>query len=104
MGYEVGPDLVRCSLAEADARRFAVIDSIALRHTRPIGAKKAINGFADKTYEDDIYACLAEFEMGWPSLVSDRAILSNGKTVTSPALISGLSGLLLAAPFKSAAA
>jgi hypothetical protein len=77
MGYEVGPDIVWCSLAEADARRFAVIDSIALRHTRPIGAKKAINGFADKTYEDDIYACLAEFEMGWPSLVSDRAILRN---------------------------
>jgi hypothetical protein len=96
---EVGIDLVWCSLTEAPARRFAVLDSIQVQHTRRIGTQMAQNGFANKTYEDDIETCLKAFSMRWPALVSDQAVLTSGRPLKRQAWVTLSALVLLAAPF-----
>jgi hypothetical protein len=84
LGFESGLDLVWCSLAHGRGLDCAVIDRIAVRHTRPVGQKKQENGFSGgRIYEDDIYAFLKLFDMEWPSWVALRAIDRNGRTLTS---------------------
>lgn len=98
MDCEVGIDLVWCSLTEAPARRFAVLDKVKVHHTRRIGTQMALNGFANKTYEDDIETCLKAFSMRWPSLVSDQAVLTSGRPVTQQIRIALSAFVMLAAP------
>ncbi len=79
LGFESGIDLIWCSLLPPQERNCAIVDEVQIKHTRPIGVEKSANGFSDRIYEDDIYECLALFEMKWPSLIADRAILKNGR-------------------------
>src|SRR3546814_13557858 len=80
LGCESGIDLVYCSLLPDPWMKCAVIYSIEVRHTRPVGKEKDKNGFSDTRYEDAINACLAHFEMKWPSLIAYRGIDRHGKT------------------------
>lgn len=79
MGYESGIDLIWCNLVATSPRDFAVIDAVSVRHTRPVGAFKAANGFSGtKRYEDDIYAVLAQFGLPWLSCVPYSGIRVDG--------------------------
>lgn len=101
-GWESGIDLIWGSALPPEDRRFAIIDAIPVRHTRPVGALKEANGFVDRTYESDIMASLDHFAMKWPSLVAYAGLTSAGRRV-------GVAGLgmramvLLALPFFSPA-
>ncbi|WP_349320396.1 hypothetical protein [Asticcacaulis sp. MM231] len=96
---EVGIDLDWCSLTDAPTRRFAVLESIKVQYMRAIGTQKALNGFANKTYEDDIETCLKAFSMQWPSFVNDQAVLTSGRPLKRQVWVTLSALVLLAAPF-----
>jgi len=100
LGFESGVDLIWCSMTEAPRGRFAVIDKLAVRHTRPVGELRHLNGFVDKTYEDDIHGCLKMFSASWPSLVASKAVSRNGARLDAQWRVT-LAGLvyLLSVPF-----
>lgn len=83
-GYESGIDLVWCNLVFEKDTDFAVIDAVSVRHTRPVGEKKAANGFTNgRVYEDDISKALAEFNIPWLSSVPYAGKLPSGQLVRS---------------------
>ena len=82
LGYESGIDLIWGSLMPPDRRRLGIVDAVQVKHTRSVGLHKEKNGFINKTYEDDIYACLRLFDMKWPSLVATGGITSRGDTIS----------------------
>jgi hypothetical protein len=82
LGYESGIDLIWCNAVSTSPQDFAVIDEIAVQHTRPVGTLKSANGFTGpKRYEDDIYAILAKFGLPWLSCVPFAGIRLDGKIV-----------------------
>ena len=88
MGFESGIDLIWCSIANENGGLCAVVDGCIVRHTRPVGRAKDLNGFVNRRYETDIYACLERFGMRWPSWVVTGAISRNDKFVRSNILLS----------------
>lgn len=88
MGFESGIDLIWCSIANESGGLCAVIDGCQVRHTRPVGRAKDLNGFVNRRYETDIYACLERFGMRWPSWVVTGAISRNDKFIGSNVLLS----------------
>lgn len=99
-GWESGIDLIWGSALPPEDRRFAIIDAIPIRHTRPVGALKEANGFINRGYESDIEAALAHFRMDWPSLVATAGESSNGHAVGRWGLAWRVLALL-ALPFRS---
>ena len=99
-GWESGIDLIWGSVLPPEFRRFAIIDAIPIRHTRPVGVLKEANGFVGRTYESDIMASLDHFGMTWPSLVASSGLTRNGRWVGKMG-VSLRSGALLALPFYS---
>jgi hypothetical protein len=84
LGYESGVDLVWCNLVAATERDFAVIDAVTVDHVRPIGARKAANGFgAGRRYEDDIRSILRDFALPWLPCVPFAGIRRDGRLVRS---------------------
>jgi hypothetical protein len=82
-GYESGIDLVWCNVVADGPRDFAVIDGVAVRHTRPVGTAKAANGFVGtRRYEDDIHAALARWSLPWLSAVPYAGERHDGTIVT----------------------
>ena len=78
MGWESGIDLVWCSLLPDPWVRSAIVDAVAVPHTRPVGSEKDRNGFVNSRYEDAINACLTHFRMKWPSLIAYAGIDRDG--------------------------
>ena len=99
-GWESGIDLIWGSALLPEDRRFAIIDAIPIRHTRPVGALKEANGFINRGYESDIEAALAHFRMDWPSLVATAGETSKGHAVGRWGLAWRVLALL-ALPFRS---
>lgn len=87
MGFESGIDLIWCSIAHENGGRCAVVDACMVKHTRPVGTQKALNGFVGRRYESDIYACLERFGMRWPSWVVTDAVSREGGRIRSNALL-----------------
>ncbi|PIB91626.1 hypothetical protein [Caulobacter sp. FWC2] len=83
MGFESGIDLIWCSLAEEAGGRCAIVDCCVVKHTRPVGELKHLNGFIGRTYESDIYECLDLFGVRWPSWVASGAVNRSGQTISS---------------------
>ncbi|WP_299822216.1 hypothetical protein [uncultured Jannaschia sp.] len=66
MGFESGIDLAWCSLGSPAPTDHAVIDAIAVRHTRRVAGEAARNGFhGGRSYETDIQAVLTRFDLPW---------------------------------------
>lgn len=86
LGFESGIDLVWSSLIP-DPTRIAILDCIQIRHTRPVGGAKHLNGFHGRTYEDGIHACLRAFRTKWPSAVSGAAVSRGMREITSTVAI-----------------
>lgn len=78
MGLESGIDLAWCSLAENPERAFAILDAVSVRHTRPVGARRAENGFHGRGYESDIERLLERLAMRWPSCVAESGAPAGG--------------------------
>lgn len=86
LGFESGIDLIWCNLGNPMPTDFAVIDAVAVTHTRPVGLQKSMNGFNDgKQYEDHIYSVLGRFSLPWISCVPYSAIALSGRPVTGRA-------------------
>lgn len=61
-GLEVGIDMLWCHLGEPRPGDHAIIDDVVVRHARPIGLRKAENGFAGgRRYEDDVAEASARY-------------------------------------------
>lgn len=95
LGFESGIDLIWCSFLGPNPGKFAIIDSISVTHTRPVGSEKEKNGFIGKDYESDIYNCLESFSGTWPSCVAASAIARNGAIIKNKFLIGILSTPIL---------
>jgi hypothetical protein len=82
LGYESGIDLIWCNLVGRGERDFAVIDAVTIDHVRPIGARKAANGFGgDRRYEDHIRSILRDFRLPWLACVPYAGIRRDGQVV-----------------------
>ena len=81
LGLESGIDLIWCSISDEKARSFAIVDEVSVKHIRPVGQQKAMNGFLDRNYETDIRACLELFSTGWPSCVASSGVNKRGDVV-----------------------
>jgi hypothetical protein len=79
LGFESGIDLVWSALAHGSPEDFAVIDSVPVRHTRPVGAAKSVNGFVGgRVYESDIRAALAHFGLPWVPVLTFGGLRPSG--------------------------
>jgi hypothetical protein len=84
-GYESGIDLVWCNAVFESTNDFAVLDSVQVRHSEPVGEHKSQNGFSGgRVYEDDIYAALSQYNLPWLPCVPYGALAHEGKLITSP--------------------
>lgn len=104
LGVESGIDLIWSALLHKAPGEFAVIDSIPVRHTRPVGAVKAMNGFVDgRIYETDIHAVLARFGVPWLPALPYGGLLPDGRYTRSRlALFLAAGKLMQAIPIRSA--
>jgi len=101
MGFESGIDLIWCSVAKDRQKRFAILDCVTVKHTRPVGQKKVLNGFFERVYEDDIFMCLDKFSMRWPPLIAYSAVMGNGYGMISQIPVSICSFVYILSIFKS---
>ncbi len=84
LGYESGIDLVWCNMLATGERDFAVLDEVAVRHTRPIGGQMDANGFVDgRTYETEIQQVLDRFSLQYVRLQPYAALDRHGRVVAS---------------------
>lgn len=94
LGYESGIDLVWCNMGSPTPVDFAVIDTVAVRHSRPVAGRMAENGFvAGRTYNTDISDVLRQFGLPWLSCCPYEALKPTGKKVSGRAqfILSALS-------------
>jgi hypothetical protein len=84
LGFESGIDLIWCNQCFEAPDNFAVIDACAVRHTNPVGAQMAQNGFVGaRIYEDDIHSLLDRFDLPWLPCLPYSAITQDGRRITS---------------------
>jgi hypothetical protein len=104
LGFESGIDLVWSALVHGAPEDFAVIDSIPVRHTRPVGVAKSVNGFIDgRVYESDIRTLLARFNLPWLPVLPYGGLRPNGSYSTNRlALVLQAMRLFAAVPIRSA--
>ena len=104
LGFESGIDLVWSAIVHRDPGDFAVIDSLPVRHSRPVGAVKSVNGFiGERIYETDIHAILARFDLPWLPALPYAAIGIDGRTVRGRLrLLLGALSLVRAIPVRTA--
>ena len=103
LGFESGIDLVWSALLRSGREDFAVIDAVPVRHTRPVGAIKAANGFVEgRIYETDITAILERFGLPWAAPASLGGLRPSGTYVRNRlALFLAACRLVTAIPTRS---
>ena len=83
LGFESGIDLVWSALIHRAPEDFAVIDSINVRHMRPVGAAQAANGFVNgRIYESDIQTLLSRFDLPWLPVLPYGGLRADGRYFT----------------------
>jgi hypothetical protein len=84
LGFETGIDLVWTRLGNTPWFRYAIIDDVAVTHTRPVGTTKGENGFRDdETYDGQVAALLSRFHVEFRGFVSYGAIDKAGSLILS---------------------
>jgi hypothetical protein len=81
LGFESAIDLIWCSISNEKTRAFAIVDEVSVKHTRPVGQQKSMNGFVDRKYESDVHACLKLFSTAWPACVASSGVNKRGNVV-----------------------
>ncbi|SDA38207.1 DUF707 domain-containing protein [Mesorhizobium qingshengii] len=95
LGYETGIDLLWTRLNDTPWLRYAIVDDVVVRHTRPIGTTKTLQGFrANERYDTQVDAVLKRFGAEFRGFVTYAAVNRGGQVVGSRFLI-GLNSLLL---------
>ena len=84
LGYELGIDLVWSRMTAEPWFRSAMIDAVAVKHTRPVGATKVQHLPGDGGgYDDEIPQLLSLFQTEFRGFVAYAAIDSRGEAVLS---------------------
>jgi hypothetical protein len=84
LSFETGIDLVWCRLGDAAPQRFAIIDAVSVRHTRPVGTTRERQGFGkDETYDGQIRTVLDRFGITFRGIVTGSAVTRDGRRVSS---------------------
>ncbi|SNB75081.1 hypothetical protein SAMN07250955_11287 [Arboricoccus pini] len=74
-GWETGIDLIWSRVSERPLYRSAIVDAVAVKHTRPVGTTKQQQGFAaDERYDDQMAQVLDHFETDFHGLVIYAAL------------------------------
>lgn len=85
---ETGIDLVWCQQVASSPTDFAVLDSVPIRHTEPVGAKKEDNGFdKEQCYDRDIYDLMCAYSVPWFGCIPKSAVLKSGRVVQSKIIL-----------------
>jgi hypothetical protein len=103
MGYESGIDIIWSNMVDAGPEDLAVIDAVAVQHSRRVGSAKAANGFAaGRVYEDDISAILARFQCPWLPCVLYGGVRTDGRRVVGrTAMLAAAASLITALPAQA---
>lgn len=95
LGYELGIDLIWTRMTAEPWFRYALVDAVVARHTRPVGSNKVqhlpTNGGG---YDDEIRLVLAQANADFRGFVAYAAIDRNGGGVLSRSAI-GLRSMVL---------
>jgi len=77
---ETGIDLLWCRLLDEAHYKFAVIDAVSVRHTRPVGQQRAAQGFIGEDSEYQTVVDKMELRTGvtFRGPVAYAAVLRNG--------------------------
>jgi len=94
LGYETGIDLLWTRLTGDPWFRYAIVDDVVVRHTRPIGATSEQQGFGEGRYDRQIQTVLDRFGATFRGFVTYAAIEKRGRLVRSRYVI-GLHTLAL---------
>ena len=100
LGYETGIDLIWTRITDDPWFRYAIVDDVIVKHTRPVGTTKVRHGFkAAETYDTQIAAVLERFRTEFHGFVTYAGIDNRGRTIKSRYLI-GLFSLGLWAAWR----
>ncbi|MFA5898204.1 MAG: DUF707 domain-containing protein [Hyphomicrobium sp.] len=84
LGYETGIDLIWTRIADAPWFRYAIVDCVVFKHTRPIGTTKVAHGFgADERYDTQAAEVLDRAGASFRGFVCYAAIDRAGNRVGS---------------------
>lgn len=98
LGFETGIDLVWCSESEIAQRKLAVIDAVAVKHTRPVGLRAEDQGFDSALgYQPQIDAVLNLYQRRFAVPAALSGVLVNGHLIKSFWLMAILKLRVLAA-------
>ena len=89
-GVEIGIDQVWCRLLDDNRYRAGIIDEVSVRHTRPVGALRAAQGFVGENaeYLDAIARVKERLGYAFRGAVSYAGLLRSGRQVENSALMS----------------
>lgn len=87
LGYETGIDRVWSRLHDDPRNAFAVLDCVAVAHTRPVGQNMSMQGFAGETYDDVVERLEAQFGIRFRGAVAHSGIGSNGRRLDGRAVM-----------------
>ena len=81
LGYETGIDLVWSRLTNEPWLRYAIVDEVVIKHTRPVGTTKTAQGFgADESYDAKAADLLDRFGASFRGFVCYAAVGRDGLT------------------------
>lgn len=82
LGYDVGPDLVWTRLEEDNHCRAAILDTVSVHHTRPVGkAKRARTEGRFKRYDSEVQTFLDQAGLGFRGNVVYAAKTRGGRAL-----------------------
>ncbi|TJW57871.1 MAG: hypothetical protein E5X43_39760, partial [Mesorhizobium sp.] len=71
-------------LTDSPWLRYAIVDDVVVRHTRPIGTTKSLQGFAaNERYDVQVDAVLKRFGTAFRGFVTYAAVDRRGRLVRS---------------------
>lgn len=84
LSYETGIDILWSRLVERPRLRYAIVDDVAVTHTRPVGTTRVRQGFREgETYDGEIAALLDRYGATFRGIVTYAAIDGTGRRTGS---------------------
>jgi hypothetical protein len=96
LGYLVGIDVIWTRLLKDGNLKYAVVDSVKARHTRPVGANKRLHGFSGgRGYGDEVAELLQRLDIEFRGPVVYAGVSKTGRLITNTwALSASVSAIL----------
>ena len=86
LSFETGIDLLWSRVTDDPRLRYAIIDDVAVTHTRPVGTTKHRQGFGEgETYDDQIAVLLDRFGARFRGIVTYAGVDRDGRRTGSRA-------------------